>query len=90
MGQIINVTISDYSKASICSTTHEYIQITDGNKESRTFDVCGKGTKSAKNYVTKTHRIEIIFSNHYDVGENTEHSVFLLHYSGKSLLLRSN
>lgn len=80
-GQRINITIYDYSKASLCSSAHEYIQITDGNKESRTFDMCRAGTSAKQTYITETHRIEIIFSSHYDASENSEGSVFLMQYA---------
>ena len=83
VGQKINITIFDYSRKSLCSSAHEYIQITDGNKDSKTFDMCGSDTSANQNYITKARRIEIIFSSHFDIGETEEHSVFLLHYAGE-------
>ncbi len=93
-GQRINLTLHDFSRPALCAAAaagHEFIQITDGNRHSKTFDVCGGGGGgggggATQRYVTETQRVEIIFSSsgrsdERDGGGAT--SVFLLHYQSE-------
>ncbi len=81
MGQHVNITIKDYSASKLCTSVHEFIQITDGNSNTQMFDMCGQ--ESTHSYISTTHRVEIIFSGHYNIQEENAFSVFLVKYESK-------
>ena len=81
VGQHINITILDYSAPKLCTSVHEYIQITDGNSNTQMFDMCGQ--EFTHTFISTTHRVEIIFSGHYNIQDEKAFSVFLVKYESK-------
>ncbi len=93
VGQHINITIFDYSAPKLCTSVHEYIQITDGtsvheyiqitdgNSDTQMFDMCGQ--EFTHTFISTTHRVEIIFSGHYGIQDEKAFSVFLVKYESK-------
>ena len=81
VGQRVNITILDYSAPKLCTSVHEYIQITDGNSDTQMFDMCGQ--EFTHTFISTTHRVEIIFSGHYNMVEEQAYSVFLVKYESE-------